>query len=147
MTLFNSLLIIHIVCGGTSLMLGLFGMISRKGDKRHKLIEKIFFYAILIAAIMALSISYLHPSYFLFIIGVFTSNMLLTGRRYLKKKTIHDVSSLDWILTITMLVFWCSFYQKGWFQYHSVKLFRNRFYRFWKYQFDIWVPGLSKLCR
>lgn len=113
MPIFNLLLIIHIICGGASLLLGLFILISRKGDKRHKLIGRIYFYSMLTASFLALPMSYLHPSYFLFIIGIFTSYMLLTGKRYLKKKSIKDVKPIDWLLTITMLIFGIGFIGLG----------------------------------
>jgi hypothetical protein len=35
--------------------------------------------------------------------------MLLTGRRYLKKKKQEDVTTMDWLLTYTMLVFGSAF--------------------------------------
>ena len=63
----------------------------------------------LIAALVSFPLSYLHPNYFLFIVGVFTSYMLLTGKRYLNKKRITDVKKIDWALTITMLLFGIAF--------------------------------------
>lgn len=113
MTLFNVLLITHVVCGGASLLLGLYVLLSRKGDKRHKLIGGIYFYAMLTAALVALALSYLHPSYFLFIIGVFTSYMLLTGKRYLKKKSVDDVKPVDWFLALGMCIFGMGFIALG----------------------------------
>jgi len=49
--------------------------------------------------------AYLHPNPFLFVIGVFTSYMLLTGRRALKNKVPADTQLTDWLLTYTMLIF------------------------------------------
>lgn len=113
MPVFNILLYVHILSGGISLLVGLYMLLAKKGDKRHKFIGKIYFYSMLTAALLSLPMSYLHPSYFLFIIGVFTSYMLLTGKRYLRKKKIADVGTADWLLTILMLVFGLAFISFG----------------------------------
>lgn len=123
MSLFNVLLTIHIAGGGISLILGLYQLIARKGDRRHKRIGRIYFYAMLTAALAALPMTYLHPSYFLFIIGVFTSYMLLTGVRYLKKKTIQDVDAIDWVLTTTMGIIAVAFIGVG-----IVSIFKSHFF-------------------
>lgn len=113
MDIFKILLITHIACGGASLILGLIQLIIKKGDKRHKLIGNIYFFVMLTAALVALPMSYLHPNYFLFIIGVFTSYMLLTGKRYLKKKTNSEIRFIDWALTFLMLFFGIAFFGFG----------------------------------
>lgn len=105
MTLFKILLAIHIFCGGTSLLLGFYILISRKGNIRHKNAGTIYFYAMLVTALAAIVLAYLHPSYFLFIIGIFTSYMLLTGKSYLRKRSQFDVKQIDWLLSLTMLLF------------------------------------------
>jgi uncharacterized membrane protein len=109
MTLFNTLLYTHIVGGGISLLLGFIILCLKKGDKRHKLVGSIYFYALLTASAFAIPMSYLHPNYFLFIVSVFTIYMLLTGKRYLNKKTISDVTKTDWLLTILMAIFGTAF--------------------------------------
>ena len=105
MTLFKILLAIHIFCGGTSLLLGFYILISRKGDERHKFTGTIYFYAMLVTALVAIVLAFLHPSYFLFIIGIFTSYMLWTGKSYLRKRSQFDVKYIDWLLSLTMLLF------------------------------------------
>lgn len=113
MTLFNFLLAIHIILGGAGLLLGTLVMFLKKGDKRHKLIGNIYFYTMLGTGLFAMVLAYLNPSQFLFITAVFTIYMILTGKRYLKKKKISDVTQLDWLLTITMLVFGIAFIGLG----------------------------------
>ena len=105
MNLFIILLIIHIVGGSTSLLVGLVVLLLRKGDKRHKLLGSIYFYAMLTASLIAIPMSYLHPNYFLFIVSIFTTYMLLTGKRYLYKKAISNISYADWTLTVAMALF------------------------------------------
>ena len=105
MTLFQFLLTIHVAGGFTSLLLGLYVMIAKKGDTFHKKIGKIYFYALLSAAIVAIPMSYIHPNFFLFLISIFTIYMLLTGVRYLNKKDLSKVNHIDWAIAIVMLIF------------------------------------------
>ena len=113
MSLFKALLYIHIACGTTSLLLGLLILFLKKGNTLHRNIGIIYFYSMLTAALISFPMSYLHPNYFLFIIGVFTSYLLLTGKRSLKKKEISDVQNTDWTLTIIMLIFGLAFISFG----------------------------------
>jgi uncharacterized membrane protein len=119
MTLFKTLQLIHIAGGTTSLLLGIIVLSLKKGDKRHKWLGNIYFYAMLIASIVAIPMSYLHPNYFLFIVAIFTIYMLLTGYRYLSKKKIQDVNYIDLILTGSILVFGFAFIGFG--IYHIVQ--------------------------
>lgn len=119
MTLFKTLQLIHIAGGTTSLLLGIIVLSLKKGDKRHKWLGNIYFYAMLIVSIVAIPMSYLHPNYFLFIVAIFTIYMLLTGYRYLSKKKIQDVSYIDWLLTGSILVFGFAFIGFG--IYHIVQ--------------------------
>lgn len=105
MNIFRILLIIHIICGSLSLLLGTYILATKKGDKKHKIIGNTYFVAMLTTAVVAFPMSYLHTNYFLFIISVFTSYMLLSGKRYINKKTAADVFWMDWLLTIIMLIF------------------------------------------
>ena len=82
---FKFLLILHITGGTISLLLGAFILAKKKGNRLHKLIGQIYFFALLMASLVALPMSYLHANYFLFIIGVFTSYMLVSGKRYINK--------------------------------------------------------------
>lgn len=109
MTLFNTLLYIHIAGGGISLLIGFIILCLKKGDKRHIFIGNIYFYALLTASVFAIPMSYLHSNYFLFIISVFTIYMLLTGKRYLQKKSNINVTKTDWILTVLMAIFGTAF--------------------------------------
>jgi len=109
MEIFKILLAIHIVGGSISLLLGLYILLTKKGNKIHKKVGKIYFISMLTASIIAMPMSYLHPHYFLFIISIFTSYMLLTGTRYLAKKSIEDINKIDWSITASMLIFSLAF--------------------------------------
>ncbi|CAN5697573.1 hypothetical protein BH11BAC3_BH11BAC3_23780 [soil metagenome] len=102
---FKALLILHIIGGSVSLLLGTFILARKKGDSVHRLTGNIYYYVMLITALVALPMSYLHTNYFLFIIAVFTSYMLVTGRRYIKKNGTTAISFVDWLLTLLMLIF------------------------------------------
>jgi uncharacterized membrane protein len=109
MNIFTVLLILHIIAGSISVLIGTFIVLTKKGDKRHKLFGNIYYFSLLITAIFALPMSYLHSNIFLFIIGVFTSYMILTGKRYLQIKKIEDVKKFDWVLSIVMILFGATF--------------------------------------
>lgn len=105
MSLFTVLLAIHIVCGGASLLLGAYVLSAKKGSRRHRMLGSVYFYAMLLAAIVAMVMACIHPNYFLFIIGILTAYLLLSGRQYIRKKTGCGASFFDWSLTGVMLVF------------------------------------------
>ncbi len=109
MDFFTVLLILHIIAGSISVLIGTFIVLTKKGDKRHKLLGNIYYFSLLITAIFAMPMSYLHSNIFLFIIGVFTSYMILTGKRYLQIKKIEDVKKFDWVLSIVMILFGATF--------------------------------------
>ncbi len=109
-TLFTILLIIHVTGGTCGLLTGSIIMCLKKGDKRHKLLGKIFAYAMLATSLVSLPMAYLHPNYFLFIIGVWTTYMVLTGYRALHFKTKGTVFNWkDYSLTGSMLLFGLGF--------------------------------------
>jgi len=109
MNLFNTLLVFHIAGGSIGLLTGSIVMMLKKGDKNHVRLGNIYFYSLLLSAIVSFPMSFLHSNWFLFIVGVFTSYMLLTGRSYLGKRTSAEVKVTDWILAGTMLLFGLGF--------------------------------------
>lgn len=120
---FKFLLIFHIVGGTLSLLLGSFILARKKGNRQHKLIGNIYFFAMLMTAMVALPMSYLHTNYFLFIIAVFTSYMLLSGKRYVHKTGVTPILFADWLLTVLMLVFAVLFVGLG-----SMNLYQGNYF-------------------
>ncbi len=107
MNLFQLFLMLHIAGGTAGLVTGTINLVRKKGDKNHKLVGKIFTYGMLIAGVSSLVLSVLHPSYFLFIVGVFTIYLVGTGNRYIYLKMLgvnQQPSLLDWAITIGMLI-------------------------------------------
>ncbi len=106
---FNLLLIVHIIGGSTSLLLGSFILFSKKGDKKHKFLGNIFFYAMLTAALVSLPMAIIHPNPFLFVIGIFTFYMLMSGKRSLQKTKLENINQIDWAITLLMFLFGLAF--------------------------------------
>ena len=120
---FKFLLILHITGGTISLLLGAFILAKKKGNRLHKLIGQIYFFALLMASLVALPMSYLHTNYFLFIIGVFTSYMLVSGKRYINKVEDTPIKLADWLITFLMFVFALFFIGLGGFNIFNANIF------------------------
>lgn len=106
--LFKILLIIHIIAGSIGLFTGTINIVRKKGDKQHRLVGKFFFYGMLINAVAGFVMSILHSNIFLLIIAVFSFYLTATGQRYLSLKKLdkgQKPKAIDWMLTITMILF------------------------------------------
>lgn len=96
-------LIIHIVCGFTSLTVGVIPMIAQKGGKLHRLSGSVFFWA-MFGVFVTATLSWIQAPerpflQFLLMIGFFSFHMALTGVRTLRmKKTADKPVRLDWIV-------------------------------------------------
>jgi uncharacterized membrane protein len=104
---FRIVLTIHIFGGATALLTGILNMVTRKGYSKHKIIGKVFSISMYFAGVSSLALSVLHPSYFMFMVGIFTLYMVGTGNRCLQLKLHnknHKPKTIDWILTIVMLI-------------------------------------------
>jgi uncharacterized membrane protein len=130
MSAFKVLLMLHVICGGISLLMGGYIVMTRKGGRRHKTAGNIYFVSMLVAALAALVLSCLHPNYFLFIVGVFTAFMLLSGRRYINKKPGSDVKMVDWMLSGMMLLFALAFVGFGSYKIYMGESFGTVFLAF-----------------
>jgi uncharacterized membrane protein len=89
------LLALHILFGGISLISGGVVMLLKKGDHKHRLIGKIYFYALTLACLCAIPMCYIHLNLFLFMVSLFTMYMLLSGWRYLRIRDISDFNRID----------------------------------------------------
>lgn len=105
---FTVLLSIHVLGGSVGLMTGTFVLFRPKGDRQHKLWGKFFAYGMLVSATVSLILSSIHFNPFLFIIGVFTLYLVVTGLRYLRLKQLHKTqkpAALDWLIFAVMTLF------------------------------------------
>lgn len=88
---------LHIAAGFTALGTGLSAMITRKGAKPHKKSGKLYYWAMILVSLSAFVLSGLRDSSFLFMIGLFSLYMTVTGNRTLKfKKAVRTHSAFDW---------------------------------------------------
>ena len=102
---FKIILTLHIIGGSFGLIAGTINLIRQKGNNNHKIVGQVFTYSMLTAGISSLALAALHPNYFLFIVGVFTVYLVVTGKRCLSWKIPNKrVQILDWAITISMLI-------------------------------------------
>jgi len=111
----NILLIIHASLGGVSLIAGSISMITKKGNKNHKLSGKLFSICLMIASILAIPVTLSpgHKSQFLFLIAIFTIYLILTGNRALRNKhksvspniVDYSISGIMALFAVGLIVF------------------------------------------
>ena len=116
------LLYIHIAAGTVALISGPFAMSVDKGSNRHRLVGKIFFYAMMVVAasavIIASSAKYRSP--FLIVMGVFSAYLPLSGYRILHLKLLDKKQKpkiWDWDITVYMACFTALMFYYGAYQY------------------------------
>ncbi|MDG2432618.1 DUF2306 domain-containing protein [Flavobacterium sp.] len=105
--LFKIILGLHILFGTTGLLLGTFILIRKKGDRLHKNLGKIFTISMISTGLCAFYLSYVHPNLFLFVVGVFTIYLSVSGYRMIRLKQVHQGQKptfTDTILSISMLM-------------------------------------------
>jgi uncharacterized membrane protein len=120
---FKIILTIHIISGFTGLLLGTLLLIRKKGDVIHKKLGKVFTLAMVSTGLCAFYLSYVHPNLFLFIVGVFTIYLSISGYRmiHLKKAHLGQKPQIgDAFLTILMLISSIIFFYIG-FKYMLAK--------------------------
>jgi len=95
---------IHALLGGVALVAGTLALATKKGARPHVLSGRIFFWAMLVSALLAISISWLpgHENRFLFAIGLFTTYLILSGYRALALRGKTYAKLGDWVLSGSM---------------------------------------------
>ena len=105
---------IHAFFGGIGLLFGFLSVLFVKGSVNHKKAGTVFSYAMIISSLISLPICLLpkHENNFLFLIGIFTIYLVVSGNRvliYKKKKEVamtdKIVSGVMFIASVLMLVF------------------------------------------
>lgn len=105
--LFKIILGLHILFGTIGLLIGTFILIRKKGDRLHKNLGKIFTISMTSTGICAFYLSYAHPNLFLFVVGVFTIYLSVSGYRMIRLKLVHQGQKptiTDTILSVFMLI-------------------------------------------
>ena len=105
---------IHAFFGTIALLSGLGSMLFQKGSKNHKKSGKMFSISMIISSVLSLPIAWMpnHKNMFLFLIGIFTIYLVLSGNRILLFKNKSKANLLDKFISgslffsaILMLVF------------------------------------------
>lgn len=102
MTLFNGLLIIHIISGCIAVFSSLVALSTSKGKKIHRLMGRYFFYSMTGIFFTAIPMSIIIHSSFLFCIAIFSYYLAWTGWRYALRREL-PASKLDILISLIML--------------------------------------------
>lgn len=107
-TFFKIFITLHAVGGFISLVSGTVSVIARKGNTWHKKSGMIFFYGMMVAGISGIIAAVLpeHHNPFLFVVGLFSVYLVLSGYRALRFKRVRATSELLWdkVISWSMLV-------------------------------------------
>lgn len=97
-TFFKIFITLHAVGGFISLISGTTSVIARKGNVWHKKSGMIFYYGMLTAGISGIVASLLpdHNSPFLFVVGLFSVYLVLSGYRALRFKRVRKMTDVRW---------------------------------------------------
>jgi len=100
------LIYIHAGFGGIALLTGGIALIVKKGNNIHKKSGKIFYYSMLLSALISFVVSTLpnHKSPFLFSIGLFSSYFLISGLRSLNYKKKEFNLKIDKIIAYLIMI-------------------------------------------
>ncbi len=78
-------------------------MLSSKGQSKHRLFGKLFFYGMTGIAITAIPLALIKHNVFLFLIAIFSYYLAFTGWRYAKNRRGLPIK-LDWTISAVMLI-------------------------------------------
>ncbi|WPP48161.1 DUF2306 domain-containing protein [Catalinimonas niigatensis] len=97
-------LFMHVVAGFMALVVGIPAFASRKGGRIHRLSGKIYVIAMLVVAFSSFLLALIRFNPFLFMVGVFTLYMTVTGYRGLYRKQKNQSKKLEWVLIIFLFL-------------------------------------------
>ena len=102
----QSLIFIHAALGGIALLAGLVALSSTKGRTTHKKTGRIFYYALLSSALIAMLVTLMpnHTSPFFFCISLLTLYLLISGKRSLMMKSSEHSLTTDRILAVMIII-------------------------------------------
>jgi uncharacterized membrane protein len=97
---------IHAFFGGIALLSGLASILFIKGSENHKKSGKVFSYGMVISSLISLPICWLpnHENNFLFLIGIFTIYLVISGNRILLFKRKKEANFTDKLISGVMFV-------------------------------------------
>jgi uncharacterized membrane protein len=104
----KTLIYIHAFLGGLGLVTGMISIFVKKGGFNHKRTGKIFSYSMVISSLISIFVARMpnHENLFLFLIGIFTIYLVLSGNRALtlKSKIKPKADLVDKLVSGTMLL-------------------------------------------
>ncbi|HEY3917169.1 MAG TPA: hypothetical protein VGL83_05225 [Stellaceae bacterium] len=95
-------LTIHIAAGTLGLASGTVALLARKGERIHRRAGTLFFYAMVANTLASFVLATLHPSAFLFAIGVFSLYLVFAGWRAVVARG-PKVQPVDWAAAWIMI--------------------------------------------
>lgn len=97
---------IHAFFGGIALLSGLASILFTKGSPNHKKSGKVFSYGMVISSLISLPICGLpnHENSFLFLIGIFTIYLVISGNRVLLFRKKKEANFTDKLISSTMFI-------------------------------------------
>lgn len=97
---------IHAFFGGIALLSGFASILFTKGSPNHKKTGKVFSYGMVISSLISLPICWLpnHENNFLFLIGIFTIYLVISGNRVLLFKNKKEANFTDKLISTIMFV-------------------------------------------
>lgn len=104
---FTVFIFIHALFGSISLLAGTISVIAKKGDRWHKKSGIVFYYGMLIASLSGIIAAFIpgHINPFLFVVGLFSFYLVLSGYRVLRFKRVKSQEQLLW----DKILFWGMF--------------------------------------
>lgn len=101
------LIYIHAFFGGIGLITGIGSVMVKKGNTLHKKMGKLFSIGMFTSSILSLIVCLFpgHHNVFLFLIGLFTIYLVISGNRALAFKTKVEADLIDKLTSGTMLFF------------------------------------------
>lgn len=116
-------LLAHVICGFTSLVMGLAVIFAKKSGKIHRTLGGIYFWAMTGIFITSMILSILRYNPFLFGVGVFSYYLVFTGFRFGRLKGYHNLTIVDrgvFIFTLVCSIGMLLFSAYAYLKYGSV---------------------------
>ncbi len=97
-TFFKIFITLHAIGGFISLISGTISVIARKGNMWHKKSGMVFYYGMLTAGVSGVLAALLpdHKNPFLFVVGLFSVYLVLSGYRALRFKRVGKMADVRW---------------------------------------------------
>jgi len=95
-------LFLHVVSGGVALITGFLAILFKKGQSKHRMAGRMYYYSMLVVGLSAITIAFMKHNHFLLHIGIFSGYLVYSGYRAIQEKNFR-ANALDWILLFVTL--------------------------------------------